>query len=405
MLEKQLMRFVQDLRQQRPLPLRVTLWDGSSADLSDDARVEVKLNGASAARYLLKPSLDGLGEAFVEGLIDVDGDIRDVISVADGLSRGAESERSHGRLPNWLGRHSRKSDRKAIEYHYDVSNEFYALWLDPRMVYSCAYFPQGNEDLATAQVHKLEHICRKLLIEPGQTLLDIGCGWGALAIHAAREHGARVLGITLSTNQLEFARERVREAGLEDRVEIRLQDYRDVPGDGVFDRISSVGMFEHVGLKNLRTYFDCVYRLLKPGGVALNHGITSSDAESRSVGRGAGDFIDRYVFPDGELPHVSLAIRELSAAGLELTDAESLRRHYARTLSFWSQAFERELARLKELGGERRTRIWRVYLAGCAHAFAQNWVNIYQLQAIRPRAGPAGAESPLPMSRQYLFRD
>jgi len=404
MLEKQVKRFVEDLRRQHPLPLRLTLWDGSSTALSDDARVEVRLKAAGAARYLLSPSLDKLGEAFVEGLIDIDGDIRDVIAVADGLAQVGD-QAGRGKLPSWLTRHTRKSDRKAIEYHYDVSNEFYSLWLDPQMVYSCAYFPQGGEDLASAQKLKLEHVCRKLMITPGQTLLDIGCGWGALAIHAAREHGAKVLGITLSTNQFELARERVREAGLEDRIDIRLEDYRDVPGDGVFDRISSIGMFEHVGLKNLRAYFDVVHRLLKPGGVALNHGITSSDAESRSVGRGAGDFIDRYVFPDGELPHVSLAIREMSAAGLELTDAESLRRHYARTLWFWSEGFERNLSKLTEMAGERRARIWRVYLAGCAHAFAQNWVNIYQLQAIRPLQGAAGAESPLPMSRAYQYRD
>lgn len=404
MLEKQLMRFVEDLRQKQPMPLRITLWNGSSTALSDAPRVELKLRQAGAAKYLLNPSLDRLGEAFVEGLVDVDGDIRDVIAVAEGLAQHGDTERGLGRLPGWLSRHTRKSDRKAIEYHYDVSNEFYSLWLDPQMLYSCAYFPQGDEDLATAQTLKLEHICRKLMISPGQTLLDIGCGWGALAIHAARHHGARVVGVTLSTNQYELARERVRQAGLEDRVEIRLQDYRDIPGDAVFDRISSVGMFEHVGLKNLRGYFGIVHKLLKPGGIALNHGITSSDSDSRSVGLGAGDFIDRYVFPDGELPHVSLAIRELSAAGLELTDAESLRRHYARTLGFWSDGFEKQLPRLTELAGERRARIWRVYLAGCAHGFRNGWMNIYQLQAIRPKYGSNGAESPLPMSRDYLYR-
>lgn len=404
MLEKQLMRFVEDLRQKQPMPLRITLWNGSSTALSDAPRVELKLRQAGAAKYLLNPSLDRLGEAFVEGLVDVDGDIRDVIAVAEGLAQHGDTERGLGRLPGWLSRHTRKSDRKAIEYHYDVSNEFYSLWLDPQMLYSCAYFPQGDEDLATAQTLKLEHICRKLMISPGQTLLDIGCGWGALAIHAARHHGARVVGVTLSTNQYELARERVRQAGLEDRVEIRLQDYRDIPGDAVFDRISSVGMFEHVGLKNLRGYFGIVHKLLEPGGIALNHGITSSDSDSRSVGLGAGDFIDRYVFPDGELPHVSLAIRELSAAGLELTDAESLRRHYARTLAFWSDGFEKQLPRLTELAGERRARIWRVYLAGCAHGFRNGWMNIYQLQAIRPKYGSNGAESPLPMSRDYLYR-
>ena len=403
MIEKQVVKYLEGLRKRQPLPLRVKLWNGSSVALDDEPRVELRLNDAASARYFLKPSMSSLGEAFVEGHIDVDGDVREIVAIAEHLSRVGDEEQGRGRLPSWLARHTRKSDRKAIEYHYDVSNEFYSLWLDPRMVYSCAYFRTGDEDLETAQVQKLDHICRKLMLAPGQTLLDIGCGWGAMAIHAAKHYGVKAVGVTLSTNQYELARERVREAGLEDRVEIRLQDYRDVPGDASFDRISSIGMFEHVGLKNLRGYFDTVYRLLKPGGVAMNHGITSSDADNRSVGLGAGDFIDKYVFPDGELPHVSLAIRELSAAGLELTDAESLRRHYAKTLWFWSEGFERNVARLTALAGEKRARIWRVYLAGCAHAFAHGWINLYQLLAIKPRPGASGAESPLPLSREYMY--
>jgi len=405
MIEKQVLKYLEALRRRQSLPLRVTLWDGSTVALGDEPRVGLRLKDATSARYFLKPSMSALGEAFVEGHIDVDGDIREIVAVAEHLSRTGDEDPARGKLPSWLARHTRKSDRQAIEYHYDVSNEFYAAWLDPRMVYSCAYFRTGDEDLATAQVQKLDHVCRKLMLAPGQTLLDIGCGWGAMAIHAASRYGVKAVGVTLSTNQFELARERVREAGLEDRVEIRLQDYRDIPGDAGFDRISSIGMFEHVGLKNLRGYFDTVYRLLKPGGVALNHGITSADADNRSVGLGAGEFIDRYVFPDGELPHVSLAIRELSEAGLELTDAESLRRHYAKTLGFWSDRFERQIEHLTAVAGERRTRIWRVYLAGCAHAFAQGWINIYQLQAIRPRNGAGGAESPLPLSRDYMYAD
>jgi cyclopropane-fatty-acyl-phospholipid synthase len=403
MIEKQVVKYLEGLRKRQPLPLRVKLWNGSTVALDDEPRVELRLNDAASARYFLKPSMSSLGEAFVEGHIDVDGDVREIVAIAEHLSRVGDEDQGRGRLPSWLARHTRKSDRKAIEYHYDVSNEFYSVWLDPRMVYSCAYFRTGDEDLETAQVQKLDHICRKLMLSPGQTLLDIGCGWGAMAIHAAKHYGVKAVGVTLSTNQYELARERVREAGLEDRVEIRLQDYRDVPGDASFDRISSIGMFEHVGLKNLRGYFDTVHRLLKPGGVAMNHGITSSDADNRSVGLGAGDFIDKYVFPDGELPHVSLAIRELSAAGLELTDAESLRRHYAKTLWFWSDGFERNVARLTALAGEKRARIWRVYLAGCAHAFAHGWINLYQLLAIKPRPGASGAESPLPLSREYMY--
>jgi cyclopropane-fatty-acyl-phospholipid synthase len=403
MIEKQVVKYLEGLRRRQPLPLRVKLWNGSTVALDDEPRVELRLNDAASARYFLKPSMSSLGEAFVEGHIDVDGDVREIVAIAEHLSRVGDEDQGRGKLPSWLARHTRKSDRKAIEYHYDVSNEFYSLWLDPRMVYSCAYFRTGDEDLETAQVQKLDHICRKLMLAPGQTLLDIGCGWGAMAIHAAKHYGVKAVGVTLSTNQYELARERVREAGLEDRVEIRLQDYRDVPGDASFDRISSIGMFEHVGLKNLRGYFDTVHRLLKPGGVAMNHGITSSDADNRSVGLGAGDFIDKYVFPDGELPHVSLAIRELSAAGLELTDAESLRRHYAKTLWFWSDGFERNVARLTALAGEKRARIWRVYLAGCAHAFTHGWINLYQLLAIKPRPGASGAESPLPLSREYMY--
>lgn len=402
-IERQVVRYLQELGARQPMRLRVKTWNGDVVELGDPPEVTLTLRGPQAARHLLRPTMDSLGEAFVEGLLDVEGPIRAVTAVAEHLARDQDRRRGQGALPNWFG-HTRKSDRKAIEYHYDVSNDFYALWLDPAMVYSCAYFRSPDDDLATAQTAKLDHVCRKLMLGSGQTLLDIGCGWGALAIHAARHYGARVTGITLSQNQFELATRRVREAGLEGQVEIRLQDYRDVPGEAVFDRISSIGMFEHVGLKNLGDYFAIVHRLLKPGGITLNHGITSADPESRSVGLGAGEFIDRYVFPDGELPHVSLAIRELSAAGLELADAESLRRHYAKTLWFWSDAFEANLAKLAELAGDRRTRIWRVYLAGCAHAFAHQWINIYQLLAVRPVEGSDGAVSPLPMTRDYMYR-
>lgn len=399
MLESQLVRYLESLRQRQPIPVSIALWDGREVALGEERKVGIRLRSPGAARYLLKPSLDALGEAYVEGHLDVEGRITDIVEVAEALARGADDRGGRGKLPSWIARHTRKSDRSAIEYHYDVSNEFYQHFLDPRMVYSCAYFDDPQRDLASAQVAKLDHVCRKLRLSPGQSLLDIGCGWGAMVMHAAREYGVRATGVTLSRNQYELACERVRQAGLADRIDIRLQDYRDVPGEGVFDRISSIGMFEHVGLKNLREYFDVVHRLLKPNGVAMNHGITSSDADNRSVGLGAGDFIDRYVFPDGELPHVALAIRELSAAGLELVDAESLRRHYALTLRHWSDAFERDITELERLAGAQRARIWRVYLAGCSHAFAKGWINIYQLLAIRSDRG----DSPLPLTRDYMY--
>ncbi len=403
MLDRQVLKHLDALRGRLTLPLRIRLWNGHAVDLGPAPEVTLTLKDPIAARHLAKPSMAALGAGYVEGHLDVDGPIRSVVSIAESLARDQDRQGGLGTLPNWLTRHTRGSDRQAIEYHYDVSNAFYGAWLDPNMVYSCAYFENGDEDLATAQIAKIDHICRKLQLAPGQRLLDIGCGWGALVIHAARTYGVHATGITLSTNQHVLATERVAAAGLQDRIEIRLQDYRDVPEVGAFDRISSVGMFEHVGLKNLAGYFEQVARLLKPGGVSLNHGITSSDHDSRSVGLGAGEFIDRYVFPDGELPHVSLAIRELSAAGLELTDAESLRRHYEKTLWAWSDAFERNIAQMEALAGTRRARIWRVYLAGCAHAFAHGWINLYQLLAVKPVSTPAGAFSPLPLSRRYMY--
>ena len=403
MLDRQVLKHLEALRGRMTLPLRIRLWNGHEVDLGPDPDVTLILKDPVAARHLARPSMAALGAGYVEGHLDVDGPIRSVVRVAESLARDQDRQGGLGALPNWLTRHTRGSDRQAIEYHYDVSNAFYGAWLDPNMVYSCAYYENGDEDLATAQIAKIDHICRKLRLEPGQRLLDIGCGWGALVIHAARHYGVQATGITLSTNQHALATERVAAAGLQDRVEIRLQDYRDVPEAEGFDRISSVGMFEHVGLKNLPAYFKQVARLLKPGGVALNHGITSSDHDSRSVGLGAGEFIDRYVFPDGELPHVSLAIRELSAAGLELTDAESLRRHYEKTLWAWSDAFEQRLAQMEALAGTRRARIWRVYLAGCAHAFAHGWINLYQLLAVKPVAASTGALSPLPLSRRYMY--
>jgi cyclopropane-fatty-acyl-phospholipid synthase len=402
MLEQHFTRYLEGLKREHQIPLSLELWNGAQVDLADIASVRLKIKSASAARLLMKPNLGNLAEAYIEGDIDVEGPIAEVVGIADQLANTGDAtarnvDRRAG-LHQWLGRHTRSSDRKAIQYHYDVSNEFYSHWLDPRMVYSCAYFRTGTEDLATAQAAKLDLICRKLKLLPEERLLDIGCGWGAMVIHAASRYGVRAVGITLSEQQFELARERVRAAGLEERVEIRLQDYRDI-NDGPYDKISSIGMFEHVGLKNLQKYFRIVHDLLREGGVAMNHGITASDVDSRGVGRGVSEFIDRYVFPDGELPHVSLAIREMSAAGLELVDAESLRRHYALTCEHWSRRFEQSLPALRDLASERQVRIWRIYLAGCAMGFARRWMNIYQLLAVKSGAETAG----LPLTRDYMY--
>ena len=400
MLEAQIEKMIGQLRREASVPLAIELWNGKRYALGDPATVTLRVPAASAVKYLAHADLAKLGEAYVEGHIDVDGPISDAIRAAEGLARRLGGEKK-GRLPQVLRNlHSKKNDSAAIRYHYDVSNDFYRLWLDERMVYSCAYFRSGDETLEQAQVQKLDHICRKLRLAPGDRFLDIGCGWGALAMHAARHYGVRALGVTLSHNQHALANERIRAAGLEDRCEVRVQDYRDIPGEGAFDRIASVGMFEHVGLKNLPVYFGTIRRLLADGGIVLNHGITSVDIESRSVGLGAGDFIGKYVFPHGELPHLSLVIREMGAAGLEVMDSETLRLHYAKTLEHWSARLEASLDRAREHAGEKRLRIWRTYLAGCAHAFAEGWVSIQQVLAVK---GGNAKRNPLPWSREYMY--
>jgi cyclopropane-fatty-acyl-phospholipid synthase len=377
------------------VPVRLRLWNGREAALGPSPRVTFEIKSLSALRRLLRPSLASLGQAYVDGLIDIEGTIDDVVAVATKLSSHAGRQM---RRAARLARHTRRVDAEAIAYHYDVSNEFYRLWLDREMVYSCAYFRSPDDSLEEAQLAKIDHILAKLRLAPGQRLLDIGCGWGALAIRAAQQCGARVVGITLSRNQRDLARARVAAAGLEDRVEIRLQDYRDV--NETFDRIVSVGMFEHVGLRNLRDYFARTRKLLADGGICLNHGITSTDPDSAESPFGGGEFIERYVFPHGELPHIGFLLREMTAAGLEAADVENLRRHYALTARHWSRRFEQNGAQVRALAGEKRFRIWRAYLAGCAYGFEHNWIALHQVLAVK--AGNP-ERNPLPLTRDYMY--
>ena len=387
------------LRQFASLPLRVELWNGQRIDFSSDTpRVTIRVPHARALRYLLSPSLYNLGKAYVEGAIDVEGRASDMIAVVNALA--ARHARRWPRLRlGWRRSHSRARDAAAIGYHYDVSNEFYGAWLDPNMVYSCAYFEHGDESLAAAQHKKIDHILRKIDLRPGHTLLDIGCGWGALVRRAAEHYGARCVGITLSENQARLAREQIERAGLERQVEIRLQDYRDV--EGSFDRITSVGMFEHVGVENLAPYFRKINSLLTDDGVVMNHGLTTTDVQERAAPYGGGEFIQRYVFPHGELAHVSAVLRAMQEGGLEARDVENLRRHYARTCALWTENFEANADQIRRLTDPRRFRIWHVYLAGCTHAFAHDWISVYQIVC-----GKAGRDpSAIPWSRQYMYQD
>ena len=404
--ETPLQHWAARLGERLDLPLLVRWNGGGGLRLGrfEHPRVVIDVRDATGAAALLQPSLEHLGQAYVEGHLDVSGSVRDLMDMAHRLAE-CEAEAAQG--PGWALRlagavagasgHTRASDRQAIRYHYDVSNAFYAEWLDPRMVYSCAYFERGEEALAEAQLKKIDHILTKLRLAPGQTLLDIGCGWGALVLRAAERFGARCVGITLSEQQAELARQRVRQAGLQDRVEIRLQDYRDLRGS--FDRISSVGMFEHVGLKHLSGYFRILHDLLAPDGWALNHGITSTDPDNGETRHGGGRFIDRYVFPQGELPHIGTVLTRLQEGGLEPFDVENLRRHYARTLRCWSDNYEARPERLKTLVGEKTWRIWRMYLAGSQWAFEHDDIALFQVLCRRAGQPARG----LPWSRAWQY--
>lgn len=390
----------ESLRSKVSAPIEIELWDGRVFPFGPDPQVRLKVRDAEAMTLLLNPTLGSLAEAYVEGELDIDGSMSDVVSAVDRLTSGTGTG-AWDRVAIMASRHTRKVDKESVQRHYDVSNDFYRLWLDQRMVYSCAYFKTGTEDIDTAQLQKLDHICRKLRLKSGEKFLDIGCGWGALIIHAASTYGVDATGITLSENQYAIAQERIREAGLEDRCRVELIDYRDIKGEGVFDKVASIGMFEHVGLRNLPVYFGSVKRLLKERGLFLNHGITSSDVDNREVGSDTGGFINKYVFPHGELAHVALAVREMSAQGFEVVDVESLRMHYARTLALWSDRLESQLDAAARTVEEKVLRLWRVYLVGCSYGFAQGWMNIYQILASKQTA-PGGNE--LPWTRDYMYR-
>ncbi|MCS6786071.1 MAG: cyclopropane-fatty-acyl-phospholipid synthase family protein [Thiobacillaceae bacterium] len=386
-------------RRLQALPVAVELWNGERVDLPQ-ARVRLRVNTPKALRVLAKPSLGGLARAYVEQWIDLEGDPRDLLAIGRELCQ-AEACLQGRRGADWRWwRHTRSRDRRNISYHYDVSNDFYGLWLDKNRVYSCAYFEQGDEDLDAAQEKKLDLICRKLMLRPGERLLDIGCGWGGLILRAAEKYGVQALGITLSDNQHAYVQEEIARRGLTGRVEVKLMDYRDVPEDPPFDKIASVGMFEHVGRKNLPVYFGKIHRLLRPGGLVMNHGITSAALDAHGLGSDISEFIDDYVFPGGELTHVAHVVRELAAAGLEPLDAENLRPHYAKTLWHWVDRLEARRDEAVRLVGEQKYRIWRIYMAGSAYAFERNWIAIFQVLGGRPHAD---GRQDYPFNRRHVY--
>ena len=394
-------------------PVAVRLWNGVLACGMPDAPATVTVHAPGVLReLLLHRDLLRLTDAYLAGLIDVEGDMEALFDlkrylVAGRLSRGSQLRllgqalRLPVRTPDATTRGrravlpARSNSRASIEHHYDVSNEFYRLWLGPEMIYSCAYFSSADQPLAEAQRDKLDYLCRKLRLQPGQTLLDIGCGWGALALWAARHYGVQAHGITLSQEQYRLARERVRQAGLAQQVQIELRDYRDLDAGAQYDRVVSVGMFEHVGVKNYPVYFDTVQRVLRSGGLFLNHGITSENGwQCTPLTR----FMNHYIFPDGELARISEVTNAMEHAGFEIVDVESLRRHYTLTLRHWVSALELNRDAAIRQSDETTYRLWRLYMAGCAHYFDAGSIGVHQVLA-----GHLHRHLPLPLRRDDLY--
>jgi cyclopropane-fatty-acyl-phospholipid synthase len=384
----------------RDLPITLVLPDGARVPLSASPAVDVVVRTWKGLRALAKPAMGSLARAYVHGDLDFTGSARRALSIAESMVGAVEHGRDHirGRVAHFL--HQRRSSRRNIAHHYDVSNAFYRMWLDQRMVYSCAYFRDESTSLDDAQAAKLDHICRKLRLAPGERFLDIGCGWGALLFHAAERYGVIAHGITLSQNQFDHVTQQIAARGLSDRVRVELRDYFDLPEDMPYDKIASVGMFEHVGVARFPRYFGKIYRMLKPGGMVMNHGITHNPLGADSLGSGIGDFVEEYVFPGGELTHVSKVIEGMARQGLECVDAEALREHYAKTLWHWVDRLEAHTEEARREVGEERFRVWRIYMAGSAHAFDRGWLSIWQILAGKPL--PDG-RLPHPLTRDYMY--
>ncbi|MCX5343085.1 SAM-dependent methyltransferase [Streptomyces atratus] len=404
------------------LPVRIRAWDGSESG-PPGAPVLVIHSRRALRRLLWKPGELGLARAWVAGELDIEGDLYEALDLMASLiwDRGVEAKDSvhpvrdpkvrafaKGLLqlagpwlppappPEEVRRrsgplHTKRRDKEAISHHYDVGNDFYELVLGPSMVYSCAYW-EDDGSLEDAQRDKLDLVCRKLALKEGDRLLDVGCGWGSMAIHAARKYGARVTGVTLSVEQAAYARKRIAEEGLTDRIEIRVQDYRDVR-DGPYDAISSIGMAEHVGSVRFREYADDIYALLKPGGRLLNHQIARRPEKDESAYH-VDEFIDAYVFPDGELAPVGRTVTTLEEAGFEARDVESIREHYALTLRSWVTNLERNWDRAVRMTSPGRARVWRLYMAASALSFEHNKIGVNQILVVRPAEGGA-ARMPL----------
>lgn len=408
------------LKDYHPRDFAVRLWDGSTwdTDVGQPCRFTMVIRHPGALRNMFSsPGERALGQAYIYDDFDIEGDLENAFPMAEHLFRLRLRIADRIRLASLLLRlppvkaprlgrqaarlkgtvHSIERDREAVTYQYNTSNDFFALYLDERMVYSSAYFVAPEEDLDSAQERKLDYICRKLRLQRGERLLDIGCGWGGLIIHAAEEYGVSALGITLSEPQAELANERIRQKGLDDRCKAEVRDYRQVDSPESFDKLASIGMVEHVGERMLPEYFRQAWRLLRPGGVFLNHGIGYRHEQSSDASR---SFSQAYVFPDSDPVPIDVSTRIAGDAGFEIRDVESLREHYLLTLRHWVRRLESHHEEAARVTNEATYRAWRLFMSASARAFETGMYNVYQSLLVKPDRGRSG----LPLTRADWYR-
>ncbi len=373
------------------IPVRVNYWDGESEVYGEGTpEVTITFKESVPVKEIMRNASIALGEAYMDGRIQIDGSIQKLVKAA---YDSAESFFYNSKLKKFLPKqsHSEKISKYDVQSHYDLGNDFYRLWLDPTMTYSCAYFEHKDDNLEQAQMNKVRHIIKKLDPQQGKTLLDIGCGWGTLMLTAAKEFGLKVAGITLSEEQYKFVKQRIADEGLEDKAEVYLEDYRELKHEP-FDYITSVGMFEHVGEENLGTYFKTIAKYLSNDGVALIHGIT------RQQGGAYNGWINQYIFPGGYIPGLNENLKHIIDAGMQVFDVETLRRHYQHTLEIWDENFKNHLDEISEKMDEKFTRMWDLYLQACAASFESGNIDCIQYLISK---GPSGKN--LPRTRDYIY--